>query len=175
MVNVLILFFSINVIDSHNHSQDPPSRRRLSDRFDGIERNVSRDSYPDPKVLVKYVPFFAPIAEQVRSGQICLKDMKKAIAYAMDKVDISGPLSETEKHKFVIHWANLLTWAFSKYKRMLSQPKVFETVMAQITKEEELELERVLREFNTEGESNICMLPYPRAWETVDGMMMTDV
>ena len=101
--------------------------------------------------------------------------MKKAIAYAMDKVDISGPLSETGKHKFLIRWANLLTWAFSKYKRMLSQPKVFETVMTQITKEEEFSLERVLRELNTEGESNICMMPYQRTWETVDGMMMNDV
>ena len=172
MVNILILFFSI---DSHNHSQDPPGRRRLSDCFEDIEKNVNRDSYPDPKVLVKYDPFFAPIAEQARSGRILPKDMKKAISYVMDKVDISGPVSETGKHKFLIRWANLFTSAFSKYKRMLIQPKVFETVMAKITKEEEFSLERVLRELNTESESNICMMPYPRTWETVAGMMMNDV
>ena len=46
--------FFINVIYSHKHSQDLYGYTNLTDALGDIEESVSRDSYPNPKLLVKY-------------------------------------------------------------------------------------------------------------------------
>ena len=100
MLNVLILLFSINVIYSHNHSQDLDRRTLLSDIFDDIEQHANSDSAPNGKVLVKYAPFSRPIAEQAISGRISPNSVKAGISDVMTKLDLSGPLNEKQKKCF---------------------------------------------------------------------------
>ena len=170
-MNVLILFFSINVIYIVIiHAQDPKGNTRLSIVFKDIELSVTKESAPNGNIMVKYAKFFIPFAEKAPSGRLGLQPLKAGIADCMTKLDLSGPIEDKNRAEFVAKWAGLLNIAFSKYRRTVVVPKVYETVAATLSVRDLRVLTGVLVQLDHGNELKIELMPYPKSWETVDGI-----
>ena len=162
--------FSINVIYIVIiHAQDPQGRTRLSVVFKDIEIGVTKESAPNGYIMVKYAGFFYPFAEKAPTGRLALQPLRAGIADVMTKLDLSGPIEEKEKPDFVTKWAGYFNCAFSKCRTTVMVPKVYETVAATLKAGELQILTGVLVHLDRH-ECTINLLPYPKSWETVDGI-----
>ena len=119
--------------------------------------------------MVKFAGFFYPFAEKAPTGRLALQRLKAGIGETMTKLDLAGPMDEKDKPAFLAAWAGLLGIAFSKYRRTMMVPKVYETGAATLNARELNILTRVLVQL-AHNECTINFLPYPKSWETVDGI-----
>ena len=118
--------------------------------------------------MVKYAKFFIPFAEKAPSGRLGLQPLKAGIADCMLKIDLSGPIEDKSRAEFVAKWAGLLNIAFSKYRRTVVVPKVYETVAATLNVRELRILTEVLIRLDHSNECKLDLMPYPKTWETVE-------
>ena len=86
----------------------------------------------------------------------------------MVKIDLSGPIEDKSRSEFVAKWAGLLNLAFSKYRRTVVVPKVYETVASTLNGRELRTLSEVLIRLDHSNECKLDLMPYPKSWETVE-------
>ena len=151
------------------HAQDKPGSTHLSIVFRDIEIGVTKESAPNGQSMVKCAGFFYPFAEEALTGRLALQPLKAGIGETMTKLDLAGPIDEKDKEGFKAKWAGLLSIAFSKYRRTVMVQKVYETVAATLNARELNILRGVLVQLD-HNECTINFLPYPKSWETVDGI-----
>ena len=107
--------------------------------------------------MVKFAGFFYPFAEKAPTGRLALQPIKAGIGETMTKLDLAGPMDEKDKPAFLAKWAGLLGIAFSKYRRTVMVPKVYETVAATLSAAELKILMGVLFELAQHIECTINM------------------
>ena len=120
--------------------------------------------------MVKFAKFFVPFAEKAPSGRLGLQPLKAGIADCMTKLDLSGPIEDKNRAEFVAKWAGLLNIAFSKYRRTVVVPKVYETVAATLSARDLRVLTGVLVQLEHNNDCKLDFMPYPKSWEIVDGI-----
>ena len=118
--------------------------------------------------MVKYAGFFIPFAEKAPSGRLGLQPLKAGIADVMTKLDLSGPIDDKDKAEFVAKWAGLFNVAFSKYRRTVVVPKVYETVASTLNGRELRTLTEALIRLDHSNKCKLDLMPYPKSWETVE-------
>ena len=144
------------------HAQDPTGSTRLSVVFRDIELGVTKESAPNGHIMVKFAGFFYPFAEKAPTGRLALQPLKAGIADVMTMIDLSGPITDKDKREFAAKWAGLINIAFSKYRRTVVVPKVYETVAATLNARDLRILTGVLVHLEHSNECQIDLMPYPK-------------
>ena len=118
--------------------------------------------------MVKYAGFFYPCAEKAPTGRLALQPLKAGIADVMTKIDLSGPIADKDKHEFVTKLVGCFNVAFSKGRRTVVVPKVYETVASTLNGRELRTLTEVLIRLDHSNKCKLDLMPYPKSWETVE-------